>query len=139
MLKTSVKAAFLTFFVAIISGQLSAQNGQVNIDEPNDVKQLMEFKKDLKTVNLLTIQVYSGNRTDAQEIRKELIESDIELPISLKFETPNYKVWIGNFTTRLEADRALVMVKKDFPNAFILKPKISTVSKAEKGKDKKKE
>ncbi|OIQ29409.1 MAG: hypothetical protein BM564_06855 [Bacteroidetes bacterium MedPE-SWsnd-G2] len=129
MLKVSVKSAVLTFFITVFSGQLSAQNGQVNIDEPNDVKQLMEFKKDLRTVNLLTIQVYSGNRTDAQEIRDELNKSEMDFPVSLKFETPNYKVWIGNFTTRLEADRALVIVKEDFPNAFILKPKIKAIPK----------
>ena len=41
----------------------------------------------------------------------------------MKFETPNYKVWVGNFETRLEADRALRRIKRKFANAFIFKPK----------------
>jgi hypothetical protein len=41
----------------------------------------------------------------------------------MEFETPNYKIWIGNFNTRLEADRALVKVKRKFAYAFYFKPK----------------
>ena len=39
------------------------------------------------------------------------------------FETPNYKVRVGNFRTRLEADRGLVKVQKEFKSAFVFKPK----------------
>ena len=41
----------------------------------------------------------------------------------MRFETPNYKIWIGNFKTRLEADRALLLIKKKFYSAFVFKPK----------------
>ena len=33
---------------------------------------------------------------------------------TLEFETPNYKIWVGNFRTKLEADRALLEIKKTF-------------------------
>ena len=39
------------------------------------------------------------------------------------FNTPNYKIWVGNFRDRLEADRALLRIKKSYMNAFIFKPK----------------
>jgi hypothetical protein len=39
------------------------------------------------------------------------------------YETPNYKIWIGNFRSRLEADKALIKIKKKYINAFIFKPK----------------
>jgi hypothetical protein len=48
---------------------------------------------------------------------------DLEMASKLVYETPNYKIWVGNFRTRLEADRALVKVKSKFPTAFIFKPK----------------
>ena len=42
--------------------------------------------------------------------------------VEMKYETPNYKIWVGKFRTRLEADRELLVVKKLFPNAFPFKP-----------------
>ncbi|MBT8377528.1 MAG: SPOR domain-containing protein, partial [Bacteroidia bacterium] len=44
-------------------------------------------------------------------------------PVSMRFNTPNYKIWVGNFTNRLEADRALVRIKRNYMNAFIFQPK----------------
>ena len=41
----------------------------------------------------------------------------------MRYETPNYKIWVGNFKTRLEADRALQRIKRAFNSAFIFKPK----------------
>jgi hypothetical protein len=29
---------------------------------------------------------------------------------------------VGNFMTRLEADRALLKIQKQFPNAFVFRP-----------------
>ena len=46
-----------------------------------------------------------------------------DLPSILEFETPNYKIWVGNFRNKLEADRTLLKVQKEFPNAFVFKPK----------------
>ena len=43
--------------------------------------------------------------------------------IELIYETPNYKVWIGDFYTQLEADKKLLMIKKKYPEAFIFRPK----------------
>ena len=43
---------------------------------------------------------------------------------SMEYETPNYKVWVGNFATRLEADRAWVKIKKEYMNAIIFQPKL---------------
>ena len=35
-------------------------------------------------------------------------------PSKMVHETPNYKVWVGSFRSRLEADRALLKIKKKF-------------------------
>ncbi|GAK92069.1 hypothetical protein JCM19298_2557 [Nonlabens ulvanivorans] len=40
----------------------------------------------------------------------------------LEYEAPNFKLWVGSYRNKLEAERALIEIKKDFPNAFILKP-----------------
>ncbi|MDG1730533.1 MAG: SPOR domain-containing protein [Algibacter sp.] len=71
------------------------------------------------------VQIYSGNRSGAYDAQEEFSSSFGNWDPSMQYETPNFKIWAGNFRTRLEADRALKKIKKKFPNAFIFKPKKS--------------
>ena len=126
MLKSPVKILF--FFVLIMalsSVKLAAQQGEVTVNQDRQIDKLLELKKEInRTESNYKIQIYNGNRTDAQKARSEFRRSFLDLPTSMQYETPNYKIWIGNFKNRLEADRTLVKVKKKFANAFIFTPKI---------------
>lgn len=103
---------------------LTAQEGTVTINQPKAVEQLLEYKKDIKTVETYKIQVYSGNSsTKAESVKAEFMSTFGEWTIDMVFNTPNYKIWVGNFRDRLEADRALLRIKKKYMNAFIFKPK----------------
>lgn len=102
----------------------NAQKGKVEVNQSNEINQLLKLKKDInKEDQFYKIQIYNGSRSGALNAKSEFRESYNEWPLEMKFETPNYKIWIGNFKTRLEADRALLRVKKKFGNAFIFKPK----------------
>jgi hypothetical protein len=103
--------------------QVKAQEGKVTIDQDKDISTLLEYKKDLSTVDLYKIQVYQGNRTGAETAKSQFATHYNEWPISMEYETPNYKIWVGNFRSRLEADKALIKIKKNYNNAFIFKPK----------------
>jgi len=103
--------------------QVNAQEGKVNVDQDKDISKLLEFKKDLSTADLYKIQVYQGNRTGAETAKSQFATLYDEWPISMEYETPNYKIWVGNFRSRLEADKALIKIKKNYYNAFIFKPK----------------
>jgi len=106
-----------------VSLQINAQEGKVHIDQNRDISTLLEFKKDLSTVDLYKIQVYQGNRSGAEDAKSKFASTYDEWPISMVYETPNYKIWVGNFRSRLEADRALIKIKKNYTSAFIFKPK----------------
>lgn len=103
--------------------QVKAQEGKVTIDQDKDISTLLEYKKDLSTVDLYKIQVYQGHRSGAETAKSEFATLYDEWPISMEYETPNYKIWVGNFRSRLEADKALIKIKKNYYNAFIFKPK----------------
>ena len=104
--------------------QTHAQIGTVEVNQDKDIDALLRLKKDVnKTLLNYKIQIYSGNREDAKKARLDFRKSFANWTTDMKFETPNYKIWIGNFKTRLEADRALVEVKRKFNYAFIFKPK----------------
>lgn len=101
----------------------SAQQGRVNIDQPRDIERLLEFKKDISTVKLYKIQVYSGNRSGAEKAKSEFQNSFGEWPVDMVYEEPNTKIQVGEFSNRLEADKALIKIKTRYSNAFIFEPK----------------
>ncbi|MBT8244971.1 MAG: SPOR domain-containing protein [Winogradskyella sp.] len=101
-----------------------AQDATVTVNQPEAINKLLEFKKDTRTVETFRIQIYSGDSSfRAKKVKSEFREKYGEWPTEMVFNTPNYKIWVGNFRSRLEADRALLRIKKNYINAFIFKPK----------------
>jgi len=111
--------------VLIGSTNIYAQDNPVIVQD-SKLQTLVELKGELEKENKLsngyTVQLHNGNLERAQARKKEYDKSDSSWPASIHYETPNYKLWVGNFDTRLEADRALLQLKDKFPSAFILKP-----------------
>ncbi len=125
MPKSLFKFLLFTFLFSMFCvNKITAQEGSVSINQDKDISVLLSLKKEVnKSQSNYKIQVYNGNRSGAEKTRSEFRNTFSDWPTSMKFETPNYKIWIGNFKTRLEADRALLKIKKKFNNAFIFKPK----------------
>jgi len=44
------------------------------------------------------------------------------LDATIVFNTPNYKVWVGNYRTRIEAEKNLVDIKDSYKNVLLIKP-----------------
>lgn len=117
----------LSFCFVFTTNLCLGQQGNIVVNQDQAINRLLALKKDMNLSendsDRYKIQIYSGNRTGAENAKSKLLQSVEDLNAALKFETPNYKVWAGNFRSRLEADRALLNVKKTFPDAFVFKPK----------------
>lgn len=102
-----------------------AQQANISINQDAKIDKLLELKKGMnkETTDRYKIQIYSGNRSAAQNAKEKFLSKYSNWTPSMVFETPNYKIWAGNFRSRLEADRALKKIKKNFSGAFIFKPK----------------
>ena len=116
---------FSTLLVILISGNMFSQEGTVTINQDKEIEALLKIKKTIETSSdRYKIQIYSGlSRSSAETARSEFLENYSDWSTSIEFETPNFKIWVGNFRNRLEADRALIRIKKTFMNAFIFRPK----------------
>ena len=112
--------------ISLVSTSSFSQNATVTLKEDSRIPEILTLKKDLEKNNKLTvgytIQLYYGDHTKANGIIKKYRNRINTWPASIEYETPNYKVWVGNFPSRLEADRAMLKIKETFPSAFILKP-----------------
>lgn len=120
------KVFIASILVVFVSETGFSQSATLTVNQDAKITQLLTVKKELEKENKLsdgyTIQLYYGEFNPAQEIIKKYRASFGNWPASIEYETPNYKVWAGNYATRIEADRALIEIQKSFSSAFILKP-----------------
>ena len=104
----------------------SVPKGKINIQQDARIDKLLEAKKDMfenDEATLYRIQIYNGTLEGAKEALKDFREEYDDWKSDISFELPNYKVRVGRFRTRLEADRKLMQVKKTHPSAFLLEPR----------------
>ncbi len=115
-------AVFLTFY----SVESLAQQSQNIISQDPKFEQLLNEKRKLNaSVNVndrYKIQIFYGDNEKARKTLGEFKREFENLDGTIVFESPTYKVWIGNFKSRIEAERNLVEVKKKYPYALLIKP-----------------
>ncbi|MDG2432148.1 SPOR domain-containing protein [Flavobacterium sp.] len=119
--------SFLPFFLFVLTFNLQAQEAKNTLKQSPNFEQLLNEKRKINTLLTVNerykIQIFSG---DSETAKKALYECKQEFNLldgTIVFNTPNYKVWIGNFRTRIEAERNLVEIKKRYNTAFLIKPK----------------
>ena len=114
--------------ISLSSTTLFGQNGNIEINQSNKLDSIIKLKKELNSkIQNLRIQIYSGDRDNAEQIIKEFIEIFNDTTADVIYETPNYKVWVGNYYTQLEADKRLLEIRKKFRSAFIFRPELQEI------------
>ena len=114
--------------ISLSSSTLFGQNGNIKINQSNKLDSIIKLKKELNSkIQNLRIQIYSGDRDNAEQMIKEFIEIFNDTTADVIYETPNYKVWVGNYYTQLEADKRLLEIRKKFRSAFIFRPELREI------------
>lgn len=74
------------------------------------------------------IQIFSGSGTDSRNLalatQADFLQKFEGLPSYLVFQAPNFKIRVGDFRTKIEAEQALADIKQYFGNGFIVKDEI---------------
>ena len=123
-MKTLNKSIIFTFFAFLIFGSASVF-AQEEAQKINDIiEKKREFNKKFKNSIVFKIQLYNGDETTAVEI-KENFESDYnQFKVQLTYDQPEWKTQIVGFKTRLDADRALLIIREKYPTAIVLEEKV---------------
>lgn len=66
-----------------------------------------------------TIQLFSGDRSNANKVRAEVVESDLG-EARVIYKAPNFKVQVGSFPTLLLAEKERQKWIEKFPDAFVV-------------------
>lgn len=104
----------------------SAQEAQVTIVQDEKIEVLLNlYKSALKTSDYYRIQVGFGSYAQAEQIKANVEEDFPSLTSKIDFDSPTYRVRVGRFKTKMEAERKFNEVRMKYPNAMLLKPKKS--------------
>lgn len=116
----------LASFMSLSCKNLYAQDQNLTLTQDEKFEQLLNEKRKINssiTVNdRYKIQIYNGDSETAKKTLTEFRKEFKNYDGTIVFNTPTYKVWVGNFKTRIESERNLSELKKRYPTAFLIKP-----------------
>jgi hypothetical protein len=122
------KTAFLTsvFSLAFVSIFFS-QEQKVTVNQDIKFEKLLNEKRKLSLNNssndVFRIQILNGTTDEAKKTLTAFRKEFPDVDATIIFNTPNYKVVAGNFKTRIEAEKYLILVRKNYKNALLIRPK----------------
>ena len=113
------------FFMLNATSMMFSQTG-INVSQDDKFEELLIAKRKVNATlsinNRYKIQIYNGDAETSKTTLSDFKKANKNFDGTVVFNTPLYKVWVGNFKTRIEAEKNLIDLKKKFPLAFLIKP-----------------
>ncbi|QDW20122.1 SPOR domain-containing protein [Flavobacterium sp. KBS0721] len=123
---TPSKRVFLTLTMITLAYNIHAQDQNLIVNQDPKFEQLLSEKRKINTSintnDTYKIQIFSGKSEEAKKTLSDFKREFSAIDGTIIFNTPNYKVMVGNFKTRIEAERNLAEIKKRFKSVFLIKP-----------------
>ena len=120
------KAFFIFLTLCISTLNTSAQDANITVKQDSKFEQLLNEKRKTNVSNTVNdrykIQIFSGDSDKAKNTLNQFRQEFSYLDGTIIFFTPNYKVWVGNFKTRIEAERNLIEIRKSYSNVHLIRP-----------------
>ena len=123
---TPSKRVFLTLTMLTLAYNINAQDQNLTVNQDPKFDQLLNDKRKINTSistnDTYKIQIFSGKSDEAKKTLSDFKRENNNIDGTIIFNTPNYKVIVGNFKTRIEAERNLAEIKKRYKLVFLIKP-----------------
>lgn len=108
-------------------GGFSQKKGSLSLDQDSRVERLMRRQREVyaesNTMSGYRIQIFMeiGNEAiqHAESMMKKFKEEFPGIPVYLTYEQPNYRLRVGDFRNRVEAQKYLKLIKPSFNLAFV--------------------
>ena len=117
-----MKRSVITVIAVVLSSYCFGQKGVVNIEQDPKINQLLEvYKSANSNLDYYTIQVGFGSYSEAEKLKRDV---EIDFPqwrAKIVFDSPTYRVRVGRFKTKLEAERNFLEVREKYQQSLILK------------------
>ena len=120
-------SAFSILIVTILYSQnIFSQTTKTIIEQDQKIEKLLQEKRKNNsgiTINdKFKIQIFYGNIDESKKTLIAFKKEFILLDGTIIFSNPSYKVWVGSFKSKIEAEKSLINIKKKYPSAVIIEP-----------------
>lgn len=123
---TQIKRLIVVLFLITFNMNSKLHAQSINIEQDEKFEQLLNEKRKINpsitNSNRFKIQIYTGTNENAKKELVSFKKENKNLDATLIFNTPNYKVIVGNYKTRIEAEKKLALLKKKYSSAILIKP-----------------
>lgn len=126
MRKLALKKIFFILICSIFiaTNSFSQESKTTVIQDPSFsrlLKEKQQINNSLNIEDFYKIQIYYGDRENAKKNLMTFKRDFKEIDGTILYTNPTYKVWVGSFKLRIQAEKVLVEVKKKYPTAFLIK------------------
>ena len=123
---TKLKFVCSIFITLLLTQESFCQDSKVTVTQDPKFEQLLNEKRKINssiTINdRYKIQIMNGDSENSKKTLQNFKKENKNMDATIVFSTPLYKVWVGNFKTRIEAEKNLQLLIKKYPNSFLIKP-----------------
>lgn len=75
------------------------------------------------------IRIYSDlgthARDESENVKAEFYEKFPEIPVYREYDDPYYKIYVGDFRSKIEAIKSLKKIRTEYPSAFVVPDRIN--------------
>ncbi len=126
-----MKLLFICFF-SLSAAFVNAQNGEVEIIKDIRVDALIEKQGEIippasnSQITGYRIQIFfDSDKVKLNSSRGLFISRFPLIDTYTKYNAPNFFLKVGDFRTRLEAEKIKAEIEADFPTSFVVKEKVN--------------
>lgn len=127
-----MKSILLISICILLSNSLLAQKGNVEIIKDNRIDELVKQQGEIippanePQISGYRLQIFfDTDKNLVDNARTKFLAQYPNTDTYVAFKAPNYFLKVGNFRTKLEAEKIKSMVEKDFPTCFVTSEMIS--------------
>jgi len=129
------KIVVILVFATYLSGNIFAQNIETNsiITSDSRIDSLLQlhidYNRKYPVIQGYRIQILKASGNEALDIieksKTDFSEKYEDIPVYLTFDEPDYRVRVGDFRTRLEAEKFLKKISRKYPGAWVIQDDIN--------------
>ena len=127
-MKTLKKITLFSFsLVALLSSQnIFSQTKKSNIEQDEKIEKLLvEKRKNNSAITIndkFKIQIFFGNIEESKKALISFKKDFSQTDGTIIFSNPSYKVWVGSFKSKIEAELVIITIKKKNQTFIKIKP-----------------
>ncbi|MBK9731513.1 MAG: SPOR domain-containing protein [Chitinophagaceae bacterium] len=121
--------SFVVALLIFLPTLMHAQTGNIILVEDSGVQKVLKlyqtFATEKRAVNGFRVQLASNsNRTMVMDMKSSFSQEYPDVNSYLTYQQPQFKLRVGDFEKRVEANQFMEEIKSSFPSAFVVPDKI---------------